>query len=267
MKTPRFHVFFWTSQIKWPWIGGIHYFQKHPCKGVVIVLEPVAKHFVSGNIPVGPRMGLWIMDVVSMRPEYMGKNGFMTNHHRERMGVVALANPGLISVGWRLTLQYQRWGRWWLVATGQSFHACWPKFYGFCVNSDCFTSYTNFPALNWSHDHCCWDYNCSKSLQTLILAEKNISTLPENQSCNISSPSFIIFSYFFLFFPMFSLQPPALPLLLWSDHQSQDPGGFPGVCGLSGHRWGGSCSGFGRRHGLGLGMSPFLFAYPLVMSK
>jgi len=77
----------------------MHYFQKHPRKGAVIVLEPVAKHFVSENIPVGPRMGLWIMDVVGMRPEYMGKNGFMTNHHRERMGVVALANPGLISVG------------------------------------------------------------------------------------------------------------------------------------------------------------------------
>ena len=136
-----------------------------------------------------------------MRPEYMGKNGFMTNHHRERMGVVALANPGLISVGWRLTLQYQRWGRWWLVATGQSFHACWPKFYGFCVNSDCFTSYTNFPALNWSHDHCCWDYNCSKSLQTLIFGwKKHLNTPRKSELQHFQSK----FHHFFLFFPIFS---------------------------------------------------------------
>ena len=143
--------------------------------------------------------------------EYMGKNGFRTNDHRERMGVVALANPGLISGGWRLTLQY--WGRWWLVATGQSFHACWPKFYGFCVNSDGCTSYTHCPALSWSHDHCCWDCTCSKSLQTLILAEKKISQHSRKiRVATICSPSFIMFSYFFLFFPIF-FPPTSIPSL------------------------------------------------------
>ena len=180
-----------------------------------------------------------------MRPEYMGKNGFMTNHHRERMGVVALANPGLISVGWRLTLQYQRWGRWWLVATGQSFHACWPKFYGFLCE---------FRLLYIIHP-----FSGAQLVPWSLLLRLQLFKITSNSHFgNISSPSFIVFSFFFLCFPIFSLQPPALPLLLWSpDHKSQDPGGFPGVCGLSGHRWGGSCSGFGRRHGLGLGMSSF----------
>ena len=43
---------------------------------------------VSGKIP-GPRMGfgiVTIMDVVGMRPvsEHMEKNGFITNHEREK---------------------------------------------------------------------------------------------------------------------------------------------------------------------------------------
>ena len=50
-----------------------------PVQRGLIVLEPVAKNVVSGNIPVGLRMGSWIMDVVDMRPEHMGKNGFTTN--------------------------------------------------------------------------------------------------------------------------------------------------------------------------------------------